>query len=358
VNEKKHITKGRGAQVNPGNSFEKHSYTADNEFLEHLHQSGEEVENATTEYIKTFPKSLLNKVPSPDIPSDYSMNPYQGCEHGCTYCYARTTHEFWGYSAGQDFEQKILVKENAPELLEKKLQSNSWKGDPIMLSGNTDCYQPIERKLEITRKLLEICLNHRQPVGIITKNALITRDLDILEELSNMNLVKAAISITSLDNQLRSLLEPRTSSADQKFKAVRALTDIGVPVSVMMAPIIPALNSHEVFDIAKKSEESGAINMAYTMIRLNGITALLFENWIQTHYPDKASRVLNQIRGVRGGELGDTNYKTRMRGQGIVAQQIKDTVSIAKKKYNLEREFPEYDRSLFRRLKKGQLDLF
>lgn len=358
MNSKKTFVKGRGAQINPDSRFQKNTYNTDDEFLEHLHKSGEGDEKTPTEYIKTYPKTLLNKVPSPDIPSDYSMNPYQGCEHGCTYCYARTTHEYWGYSAGQDFEQKILVKENAAKLLSEKLQSKSWKGEPIMLSGNTDCYQPIERKLGITRELLEVCLKHRQPVGIITKNALVLRDLDILEEMGEMNLVKVAISITSLNNELRSLLEPRTSSTNQKFKAVKQLTDSGIPVSVMMAPIIPALNSHEVFDLAKRASENGAMNFAYTMIRLNGITALLFENWLETYFPDKASKVINQIKDIRGGKLGDTDFKTRMKGQGNIAQQIRDTVSLAKKKYNLNREMPDYDRSLFRKLKKGQLDLF
>ena len=219
--------KGRGAQLNPNNKFSKFQHEEDLEYKEHCYQNQEVQSKLATEFIPTHPKTLVNKVNSPDIPFSYSMNPYQGCEHGCIYCYARVTHEFWGYSAGQDFEQKILVKENAPALLEKRLKSKSWKVAPIMLSGNTDCYQPIERKLGITRRLLEVAWKHRQPVGIITKNALLTRDLDILSDMAQMNLVKVAISLTSLNENLRSLLEPRTSSAKQKFIGHKKINGCG-----------------------------------------------------------------------------------------------------------------------------------
>ncbi|MGA8852886.1 MAG: PA0069 family radical SAM protein, partial [Christiangramia sp.] len=262
--------KGRGAQLNVSNRFDEHSHETRDDFLNYCASEGDEPENNRTTIIETFPKTIVNKVTSPDVGMDFSLNPYQGCEHGCIYCYARNSHEYWGYSAGKDFEQKILVKRNAVELLEKKLKSKSWEAKPIVLSGNTDCYQPIEKKLKITRSLLQTFLKYRHPVGMITKNALIQRDMDILKELAQENLVHVNISITSLKEETRRILEPRTASIKKRLETVEKLSAANIPVSVMMAPIIPSINSHEIMPLVKEIAERGALGVGYTIVRLNG----------------------------------------------------------------------------------------
>lgn len=351
--------KGRGAQLAANNRFSNFSYEKDAEYLEYLMAEGEDVaEPERTRYIKVFPKSIINKVVSPDIGHEWSMNPYQGCEHGCTYCYARNSHEFWGYNASVDFEQKVLIKENAPALLEKALQKKSWKGEPIMLSGNTDCYQPAERTFEITRRMLEVCLKYNQPVGIITKNALIIRDLDILVPLAKKSLVRVVLSITSLDEDLRRKLEPRTASAQKKLQAIKVLNDSGVPTGVMIAPIIPGLNSHEVFDIARRAAEHGALSMNYTMVRLNGIISEIFLDWLDHHFPDRADKVKHLIEQTHGGQLNDSQFGRRMRGEGQVAEQVSRMMKIARARFYKDRKMPDYDRSLFEHLPQGQMRLF
>ncbi|MBU2885858.1 PA0069 family radical SAM protein [Gilvimarinus agarilyticus] len=348
---------GRGAQSNPTNQYTAQQVESDVEFYEHLHLSGETLKKKTT-FQKVSPKTIVNKVSSPDLPFGYSMNPYQGCEHGCIYCYARNSHEYWGYSAGSDFESKILVKNNAATLLRKKFDSKGWTGHPILLSGNTDCYQPVERKLEITRSILQVCLEYRNPVGIITKNAMILRDLDILKEMAEMNLVHVVLSITSLNEKLREKLEPRTSTSGLRFNAVRRLSECGVPVSVMMAPVIPAINSAEIMKIAEKAAENGAQSLNHTIVRLNGVIGQLFEEWLEEHYPDRKEKVLNQIKDLHGGELNDSRFKTRMRGEGEYADHIAKMFVLARKKYGLIRERTELDSSLFRRAGDSQLSLF
>ncbi len=250
--------KGRGAQHQVTNRFAAHSYEMRDDFLNYCAAEGEEATDSKTSFIDTFPKTIVNKVSSPDVGLEFSLNPYQGCEHGCVYCYARNSHEYWGYGAGLDFEQKILVKQNAVELLEQKFRSKSWKAAPIILSGNTDCYQPVERKLEITRQLLQLFLKYKHPVGIITKNALIQRDIDILEELAKDNLIRVNLSITSLDEKVRQLLEPRTASIKRRLETIEKLSEKGIPVNVMMAPIIPSINSHEILPLVKEIAERGA----------------------------------------------------------------------------------------------------
>ncbi|PIB34274.1 radical SAM protein [Reichenbachiella sp. 5M10] len=348
---------GRGAQSNPTSQFLKQEVEGDLEFYEHLHLSGETLRQKTS-FQKVSPKSIVNKVESPDLPFGYSMNPYQGCEHGCIYCYARTTHEYWGYSAGRDFESKILVKSNAATLLRKKFDSKNWSGEPILLSGNTDCYQPIERKLEITRSILQVCREYRNPVGIITKNAMVLRDLDILSEMAEMNLVHVVLSITSLNEKLREKLEPRTSTSGLRFNAVRRLSESGVPVSVMMAPVIPAINSTEIMKIAEKAAENGAVMLNHTIVRLNGVIGQLFEEWLEEHFPERKEKVLHQIKELHGGDLSDSRFKVRMRGEGEYADQISKMFVLARKKYGLNRERSALDSSLFRRAKEGQLSLF
>ncbi len=288
----------------------------------------------------------------------YSLNPYQGCEHGCVYCYARNSHEYWGYSAGIDFEQKILVKRNCVELLEKKFQSPRWQASPIVLSGNTDCYQPIEKKLEITRSLLKTFLKYRHPVGIITKNALIQRDIDILKELAKDNLVQVNLSITSLDETMRRMLEPRTATVKKRLETVEKLTAEGIPVSVMMAPIIPAINSHEILPLVKAVAERGALSVGYTMVRLNGAIGGIFTDWIKKTLPDRAEKVLHQIAECHGGNLNDSRFGRRMKGEGNIAEQVEQQFAIARKKYLKGKVLPTLNCGLYKEYKEGQLKLF
>ena len=332
---------------------------ADSEYLEFARFEEDEIGKVKTEYLEVFPKKLVNKVPSPDIPMDYSMNPYQGCEHGCVYCYARPTHEYWGYSSGMDFESKILVKKNAPDLLRRELASRAWVPKPILLSGNTDCYQPAEQKFKITRELLKIALEFRQPIGIITKNSLILRDLDILSELQKRNLIRVTMSITSLDESTRRILEPRTASCKNRVEAVRKLTEIGIPTSVNLAPIIPGINDHEIPEIMKAVSEAGAVRATYIMCRLNGPIKEIFEDWLQHHFPDRAQKVMNQIADLHGGKTEDFRFRTRMRGEGNIAESIRRLFLIHHKMYFEPKvEIGKMDTSQFRRIRKGQLPLF
>lgn len=326
--------------------------------MNYCHQENEASDSNKTQYIEIYPKTILNKVKSPDIGMVYSMNPYQGCEHGCIYCYARNSHEYWGYSAGLDFERKILYKKNAAQLLEAKLKSKHWKAQPIMLSGNTDCYQPIEKKLRITRALLELLYKYKHPVGIITKNALILRDLDILTEMAKLNLIHVSISITSLQESTRRILEPRTATVAKRLKTVNTLAVNNIPVNVMFAPIIPSINSHEIFDMVKVASEMGALSAAYTLVRLNGAIADLFTDWVYRAFPDRAKKILNQIKDCHGGQLNDSRFGTRMRGEGKVAEQINLQFRVAMKKFMHDSCLPPFNFNLYHETKNPQLDLF
>jgi len=355
MSEKNQFLKGRGAQINPSNRFD--NYVRDDQPVDWAEWQ-EELPKLKTEIIEVHPKTILNKIKSPDIPGDFSMNPYQGCEHGCVYCYARNSHEYWGYSAGVDFERKILVKKNAPDLLAKKLKSKKWKATPIMFAGNTDIYQPVERELEITRQMLEVLWRYRHPVSMITKNSLILRDLDILKDMAKENLVKVAVSVTTLDEPLRQFLEPRTATAKQRLKTIKTLSENGIPTFAMCSPIIPGLNDHEIFDLVKATGEAGAGNCGFTMVRLNGQVAVIFEDWIRKTYPDRAEKVLNKIKSVHGGELSDSRYGKRMRGEGNIAEIIRSQFKLAKKKFYPDTKMPAYNLDLHERFKDGQLSLF
>ena len=350
--------KGRGAQHNVTNKFSAHSHEMRDDFLNHCNQEGDEPQNLKTLFIDTFPKTIVNKVESPDVGMGYSLNPYQGCEHGCVYCYARNSHEYWGYSAGLDFESRILVKRNAVRLLEKHLTKKSWKAAPIVLSGNTDCYQPAEKQFKITRSLLESFLKYRHPVGIITKNALIQRDLDIIRELAQYNLIQVNISITSLEEKTRRLLEPRTASVKKRLETVKKLSEAGVPVNVMTAPIIPGINSHEILPLIKAAADHGARSVGYTVVRLNGAIGGIFENWIRSAMPDRADKVLHQIAECHEGNLNDSQFGRRMRGSGEFANQIKAQVELGRKKYLKGRSIEPLDCELFEQYRPGQLSLF
>ena len=340
--------KGRGAQINPANKFAKHSCEKD---VEHLYSEQEKQEelsrNPNTKYIDVFPKTILNKVTSPDLGMGWSMNPYQGCEHGCIYCYARNTHEYWGYSAGAEFEQNILVKRNAPELLREALMKKNHKADSIMLSGNTDCYQPIERKLGITRKLLEVFYDMRHPVGIITKNALVQRDIDLLSEMAKLRLAKVTLSITTLDDKLKRIMEPRTAAPKAILTTLSRLANAGIPVNVNTAPIIPAINDEEIFDLVKTCAEHGATSVSYIIVRLNGHNGNIFTDWVTKNFPDRANKVLNQIKTMHGGKLNDTDYGRRMRGEGKFAELIRSQYQLACAKYLKGRQMPPTNYDLY-----------
>lgn len=348
------IIKGRGAQKNTHNPFLKNKLVQ--EFIEGLDE--EYIEDPTTRYFFENPKNIINRVDSPDLGLAYSMNPYQGCEHGCIYCYARNSHQYWGYSAGLDFEKKIIVKENAPNLLEDHFDKRSYIPSVIMLSGNTDCYQPVEKKLKITRRILEVFLKYENPVSIITKNSLILRDLDLLSELNKYDLIQVSVSITSLNEDLRQKLEPRTATAANRLKVVNALSSSGIPVNIMVAPIIPSLNSHEIPEILKAAGHNGASSAGYTVVRLNGSIGEIFEDWINKTYPDRSEKVLNQIKECHGGKLNDSRYGVRMKGEGNFSKEISDLFHWSANKY-LNKHFRK-DLSLahFKRPEKGQLSIF
>lgn len=318
--EKHKRIKGRGSQ-----NFTSNKYDALERVL--MDELGEFDIEQKTECIPVFPKTIINKVDSPDIPFSYSINPYQGCEHGCIYCYARNSHEFWGYNPGLDFESKILIKEDAPKLLRAELRKKSWKVAPIMLSGNTDPYQPVEKKYKLTRQLLEIFLEKRHPVGLITKNKMIVRDLDLISKLAEHNLTSVALSINYSDDSVRRKVEPRASSVNSRFEALKALSDAGVYVNVLIAPVIPGINDDQLPEIIERCKENGASNVGMMIVRLNGAIGLLFENWLHTHFPERAEKVLNRIKSLHGGSLNDSRFGTRMKGEGqwsdILFQQFR-----------------------------------
>ncbi len=346
--------KGRGAQINPKNRFLKGEYVQ-----EHAEAIDEwEHEKRHTEYILDDSKTLVNKVTSPDVGMMYSANPYQGCEHGCVYCYARNSHEYWGYSAGIDFESRIVVKKNAPALLRKFFENKSWEPATISLSGNTDCYQPIERRMKITRALLEICLEYRNPVGIITKNALVLRDLDIIKELASMNLVRVFTSITSLDEGLRQVMEPRTASYRSRLKVVETLSKEGVPTGIMNAPLIPGLNDMHMHDVLKSASDAGAKWAGYTLVRLNGAIGNIFKDWLYKAFPDRADKVWHQICECHDGQVSDSRWGNRITGDGKYAELIRDQFKLYCRKYNFNEDKSELNTTLFRRLKNKQLSLF
>ncbi len=344
--------KGRGSQIKSGNKFLKAQYVTD-----HIEGLDEPLlENPKTQIFHETPKKILNRVDSPDLGFGYSMNPYQGCEHGCIYCYARNTHEYYGFSAGLDFESKIIVKKNAARLLEQELLKPSWNAVPIMLSGNTDCYQPQEKKFEITRDMLKVLAQYRHPVSIISKNSLVLRDLDILQDLASDNLVHVYISITTLDEELRRTLEPRTVSAIKRLKTVEALSKANIPVGIMNAPIIPGLNHHEIPAILKSASEHGALNAGMTIVRLNGSISILFEDWLRKNFPDRFDKVWNQICSLHDGNVNDSQFGRRMRGEGNIADAIHQLFRSSKKKYFTGKSMPVYDLTKFR--KGGMLSLF
>lgn len=343
--------KGRGSQINPPDPFARLS----RESMKIDPDDIEEGKFRKTQFVEVFPKTIVNKVKSPDVGMDYSLNAYQGCEHGCVYCYARNTHPYWGYSAGLEFESKIMVKKNAPDLLHRFLSRRSWQATPIVLSGNTDCYQPAEHQFKITRALLKTFLDFGHPVGIITKNSLILRDLDILMQLNRDQLVRVVISVTTLDDDLRQKMEPRTASVRKRLQTIALLAKEGIPVSVMVAPIIPGINDHEIMEIVRICALMGAQKAGYTMVRLNGDVETIFVDWLERSFPDRKEKVLHKIASCHGGKVGDSRFGTRMRGEGNIATIIKDQFDLAVKKHMGAAMVPPLNTNLFERRRNPQM---
>jgi DNA repair photolyase len=354
--QKNGAPQGRGTSLNTDNRFEKMSYRTSEDGFTYTHESYDEEGNEEplgpsprTQFFKDATRSILTKNDSPDVGFTYGINPYRGCEHGCAYCYARPTHEYLGMSAGLDFESKIIVKENAPELLRNELMAKKWKPEAITISGNTDCYQPVERKLQITRRCLEVLAEFRNPVAIITKNRLVTRDKDILAELARDNAAKVFISVTTLDPKLCGKLEPRTSRPQARLQAVRELTDAGIPVGVMMAPIIPGLTDHEIPNIIAAAKEAGAVSAYYTIVRLPLSVEPIFVNWVKENVPERAEKIIHQIQSLRGGKMYQSDFGSRMRGEGVLADHIKQFFELNCRRHGLNEKRTELSTHAFRR---------
>ncbi|MGC9941119.1 MAG: PA0069 family radical SAM protein [Verrucomicrobiota bacterium] len=346
------VTAHRGALDNPTNRFENIQLEPDTEW------NPDEDVLPRTQFLVDHSQTAIAYNDSPDIGFNTSLNPYRGCEHGCVYCYARPTHEFLGFSAGLDFESKIMVKLNAPELLRRELSSPKWQPQTIVMSGVTDCYQPVEGKLKLTRLCLEVLLEFRNPVAIITKNFLVTRDIDVLSELAKHRCASVCLSITTLDNDLRKVMEPRTSPPSARLAAIRKFAEAKIPVSVNVAPIIPGLTDHEAPKILQAARDAGATSAGFTVIRLPHANAPLFEQWLQTHFPDRKEKVLNRLKAMRGGKLYDAEWGKRFGGEGIFAEQIAKIFEVARRRAGFNNDFEELSISAFRRPGGTQLGLF
>jgi DNA repair photolyase len=351
--------KGRGAFSNPPNRFGGPRYELDLEQLDDPDLLPDR-RPMPTEYYPDRSRSIVTENDSPDVGFRYSINPYRGCSHGCAYCYARPTHEYLGLSAGLDFESKIFVKEDAPQLFREFLARDRWQPEPIIMSGVTDCYQPAERYFRLTRRCLEVTAEARQPLVLITKNALILRDLDLLREMAAAHLVHVCLSITTLDAELARSMEPRTSTPAARLRAVTALAGAGVPVQVLVAPVIPGLTDSEIPAILTAAHKAGAAAAGYVLLRLPLTVAPVFQEWLQRAQPARADRVLERIRSARGGKLNDPTFGRRMVGSGPLAEQIRALFQLFAHKYGLDGPLPPLDCTQFRppRLPSGQGQLF
>src|SRR5581483_11483000 len=347
---------GRGASWSPANRFEKLHVDLNDPDVVDPDVETEERPRRETQYFRDDTKSIITRNSSPDVGFETSLNPYRGCEHGCIYCYARPTHEYLGLSAGLDFESKIMVKTKAPELLHAELEAPRWEPQTLVLSGVTDPYQPIERKLRITRACLEVLARFRNPVAIITKNRLVARDLDVLKELAAHNAVAVNISVTSLDSNLQRVLEPRTSSPRARLDTIRQLHDAGIPIGVMVGPIVPGITDHEIPKIIEACAKAGAKFSGYTVVRLPWVVAPLFEHWLEEHFPERKEKVLGRIRDLRGNRLNNPRWHTRMTGEGIFAEQIASMFAISCRRNGMQAR-PKLSCSSFQR-SVTQLGLF
>lgn len=335
-------SKGRGALSNPANRYESLSVKTDARYIHDDERPG-----PVTELIEDHSRSIISFNESPDIPFEQSINPYRGCEHGCVYCYARPTHAYLGFSPGLDFETKILIKPNAPELLKRYLSRNNYSCRPIAFGTNTDAYQPVEKRLRIMRQLLEMLCQYRHPLTIVTKSALICRDLDLLSDMARDNLCRVAVSVTSLDARLSHKLEPRAAAPHSRIRTIESLSSAKVPVTVMIAPVIPFLNDSEIESILKRVADAGAAGAGYILLRLPHEVKTLFRQWLDVHEPLKANHIMSLVKQTRGGREYDNRYGYRMRGTGEYARLISRRFAAAKKKHGLYAEMAPMNTKLF-----------
>ena len=350
--KEKSTVRGRGVSANPENRFTDKSIKFDPDSDTGLYPS------KNTAFITDHSESIISSNKSPDIPFEFSLNPYRGCEHGCVYCYARPTHEFLGYSAGLDFETKIIVKRDAPRLLKKTLAKKSWKPQTLVMSGVTDPYQPVEKELEITRGCIHVLADCLHPLGIITKNHLITRDIDLLIKLAEVDAVHVTISITTLRNDLAGVMEPRTSRPERRLDAIRRLSEAGISVGVNIAPVIPGLTDDEMVKIMEKSKEAGAVCAGYQLLRLPYGVKDLFLEWLEYHFPNRKSKVINKILDIREGKLNKSEFGERFSGTGEYAAQIRRLFQIHYDRLGFTKRKKSCNRTSFKRPETGQLSLF
>ncbi|HZS44800.1 MAG TPA: PA0069 family radical SAM protein [Blastocatellia bacterium] len=343
--------RGRGALSSPPNRFFKLTVHRDPE-------AGIDEISPKTEFLRDSTKTIIAHNDSPDVGFATSVNPYRGCEHGCIYCFARPTHEYLDFSVGLDFETKILVKEDAPQLLRAELSSKKWKPQLLAFSGVTDCYQPIERKLTLTRQCLEVCLDYRNPIIIITKNNLVTRDTDILIEMAKFHCAAVFVSVTTLNPDLARIMEPRASIPERRLAAIETLSAAGIPVGVMVAPVIPGLTDHEIPNIVEAAAKAGAQHAGLTIVRLPYAVKEIFEQWLDEHFPERKDKVLNHLRDMRGGKLNNNNFGERMGGDGPFAEQIESLFRISCRKSGITNPELNLSTDSFRRPDDKQLQLF
>lgn len=349
-----------GSQLNPPNPYAATQQVLDADHLEWDQEYLNGLNERHVEYLSDESKSIVSENNSPDIPFRYSINPYRGCQHGCSYCYARNTHEYLGLNAGLDFETKIFVKYDAANLFRDFLSKDSWTPDEVVFSGVTDCYQPAERQFGLTRKCLEVALESRLPVGIVTKNALVVRDLDILQQMATLRLVHVNVSVTTLDAELARVMEPRTSIPTARLRAIQMLSGAGIPTRVMVAPIIPGLNDSEIPSILEAARAAGATAAAYTLLRLPLTVEPVFLEWLNRTQPTKRQKIEGLIRETRGGRLSRSDWGERMKGTGQIAEQIRTLFRVFTQKHNLDGTLPPHDFSQFQPAvsRSGQLRLF
>lgn len=343
--------RGRGAAFNPPNRFEELHIARDPDWTEEDPRKG-------TQFFLDNTKSFITYNDSPDVGFSAGINPYRGCEHGCVYCFARPNHEYLGLSSGLDFESKIFIKKNAPELLRKELSAKGWKPQVVAMCGNTDCYQPVEAKMRLTRRCLEVFLECRNPVVIITKNKLVSRDVDLLGELARFDAIRVCVSVTTLDYDLAGKMEPRASRPKDRLAAIEILSKAGVPVTVMNAPVVPGLTDHETPAILKAAAEAGAKSAGYTIVRLPWVVKNLFEQWLTDHFPDRKEKVLNRLRDMRNGKLYDATWGKRAGGEGPFADQIDNLFQVSAKKYHLNEDRIALSTAHFRKPHGQQMELW
>ncbi|MHC4991940.1 MAG: PA0069 family radical SAM protein [Planctomycetota bacterium] len=353
------LARGRGAALNPANRFDRVQLCVDGETLDAARDEAPGGRQVLTEARADRSRRVINHVDSPDLPFSWTLNTYRGCECGCSYCFARPTHELLGLSCGLDFETKIVTKHDAPELLRRELANRKWTGQPIAMSAVTDCYQPLERTLQITRRCLEVMVECRQPVTIVTKRKLVTRDIDLLVRLHEYRAVHVSLSVTTLDAALAASMEPRASAPADRLRAIRELADAGVPVGVMVAPVIPWINDREIPAILEASADAGATTAKWVMLRLPHEVKAIFLDWLRRTLPDRAARVEQEIRRMRDGRLYDARYGTRQRGESHFATQIERTFDVFARRYGLDQPHPPLSSESFcRPALDGQMGLF